>query len=649
MNEVRSISSEPKNLSKRIRILLVDDEVSFLEMSKIFLHRINPSFIINTSTSAINALTVLKSVDYDVIVSDYQMPLMNGLQFLEKIRKQNINDPFIMLTGKGREEVAIKALNLGANRYLQKGGDPASQYKILAKAVMDEVEYRDAELALLASEEQYRNLYTTALVGLFRIHLKSGRILQINKIAANMFGYSSVDELLKRETYVSDQLTREQRSYLYKQLMTSKGFNDYETQITRPDGGLMHVSVSAKLYPDTGYFEGMIKDITKRKETQERLEQSEARYRKFFEESPVSLWEEDFSEVRSHINKRRDTGIDDFRSYFDEHPEEIRKCASLVKIIDINQAALNLYKARTKEELFGNLENIFIEESYETFKEELISLTEGKTEFMGISPGKNLKGEEISFELYYSIGEGHEKTWSRILISIIDVTERKRTEKALEKSKDRERVLHTLLRHDLGNNLTKINGYLDLICYSDISKEIRNSVEKASIICNESSQLLTKITRLIDIEIEEETSKVDVGKYLRRAIIKNQVKAEEKNISIEYHEASFLVIGGSLLEELFYNLIENSIKHSKCTKIRIQVKVEEGENKVRIIIEDDGVEVPFELRDKIFSSDNPQDELNGIGLGTYLIRKIAERYNGKVLARKSELGGARFDLILNGK
>ena len=68
---MRSISSEPKALSKRIRILLVDDEVSFLEMSRVFLRRINPFFIINTSTSAINALTALKSVDYDIIISDY--------------------------------------------------------------------------------------------------------------------------------------------------------------------------------------------------------------------------------------------------------------------------------------------------------------------------------------------------------------------------------------------------------------------------------------------------------------------------------------------------------------------------------------------------------------------------------------------------
>ena len=119
-----------------MKILYVDDEESLLEVAKIFLERNNSNFSITTCTSAVKGLQKIKADSFDVIISDYQMPIMDGLEFLRKIKEEiDYSVPFIIFTGKGREEVAIEALNLGANRYIQKGADIKSQYVVLAQAI----------------------------------------------------------------------------------------------------------------------------------------------------------------------------------------------------------------------------------------------------------------------------------------------------------------------------------------------------------------------------------------------------------------------------------------------------------------------------------------------------------------------------------
>ncbi|WGI17721.1 response regulator [Methanonatronarchaeum sp. AMET-Sl] len=121
-------------------VVLVDDDKGFLDLSKTYLESYD-GIEIKVFDNPKNVLDYIERDCIDCIVSDYQMPDMDSLNFLKKVRDRRKDLPFIMFTGKGREEVAMEALNLGADRYLQKGGDPKSQYNVLYKAIVQEVDH----------------------------------------------------------------------------------------------------------------------------------------------------------------------------------------------------------------------------------------------------------------------------------------------------------------------------------------------------------------------------------------------------------------------------------------------------------------------------------------------------------------------------
>jgi len=135
------------NMPTRISVLYVDDEPDLLELGRQFLE-IRGEFAVSTTESVADAKAMLLNKPFDAIISDYHMPETNGIEFLKYIRQQYPDIPFILFTGRGREEVVIEAINNGAEAYLQKGGAPLPQFTELAQKIRGAVGKQRAKRTL---------------------------------------------------------------------------------------------------------------------------------------------------------------------------------------------------------------------------------------------------------------------------------------------------------------------------------------------------------------------------------------------------------------------------------------------------------------------------------------------------------------------
>ncbi len=161
-----------------------------------------------------------------------------------------------------------------------------------------------------------------------------------------------------------------------------------------------------------------------RTELEQRIQEST----ELFDNSPVSLWEEDIGELNEHLSALRRSGVNDFAGYFGQHPEELTKCSALIKVVKVNKATLALYKARDLGELTQGLSRVFVEESYQAFGRELVALADGKTAFESEAITRTLAGDKLEILLKLALLPDRR----RVLISIIDLTDRKKIENDLQ-------------------------------------------------------------------------------------------------------------------------------------------------------------------------------------------------------------------------
>lgn len=158
------------------------------------------------------------------------------------------------------------------------------------------------------------------------------------------------------------------------------------------------------------------------------LRKSEERFRLVFENSPVSIWEEDFSGVKALFDALRQKGVTDLEAFLAENPEATRQFAEAVKVVDVNRATVTLHGAASKDELLTGLVRTFTPESFDAFRQELVCLWGGGTEMVRDAVVKTLDGDLRQVTVYFTVCPGQEPTLSRVLVSLIDITERKRAE-----------------------------------------------------------------------------------------------------------------------------------------------------------------------------------------------------------------------------
>ena len=168
------------------RVVYVDDEPRLLEITKLFLEE-DDEIQVDIEGYPRRALDNISTDHYDVVVCDYQMPEMNGIELLKALRGIGDRTPFILFTGRGREEVAIEALNNGADFYLQKGGDPNVQFRELKNAIIQLAQRSKAEGLVAQGERKYRDLVEGANSIILKLD-PVGNIIFLNTFGKQFFG-----------------------------------------------------------------------------------------------------------------------------------------------------------------------------------------------------------------------------------------------------------------------------------------------------------------------------------------------------------------------------------------------------------------------------------------------------------------------------
>jgi PAS domain S-box-containing protein len=171
----------------------------------------------------------------------------------------------------------------------------------------------------------------------------------------------------------------------------------------------------------------------KTKRAKAALGTNEERLRNIFDSAPISIWEEDFSEVKKDLDELKAQGVSDFRGYLKDHPEFVRAAMKKLKVIDVNEMTLKLYEAKNKNELLGSKDKTFGPETLVAFREELSALAEGKTFFGGEVMDRTVRGNPL--HLWRTIVFPQEAVeFKSVLVCLTDITEQKRVEEELKHS-----------------------------------------------------------------------------------------------------------------------------------------------------------------------------------------------------------------------
>ena len=175
-----------------------------------------------------------------------------------------------------------------------------------------------------------------------------------------------------------------------------------------------------------------LENITPEEKARKLLTEREAYARNLFELSPVSLWVEDFSTIRTLMDEVRERGIQDFPTFMRVHPDFVIRCMEEIRVIDINQHTLQMFGAPDKQALIQQLDKVFRDEMTDSFQDQLLDLWQGKTFQQREVVNYRLSGEALHIHMQFDVMPGHEEKWDMVLVSLVDITARKKAEAYLE-------------------------------------------------------------------------------------------------------------------------------------------------------------------------------------------------------------------------
>lgn len=205
-------------------------------------------------------------------------------------------------------------------------------------------------------------------------------------------------------------------------------------------------------------------------------------YRMLYDQSPVSLWVEDFSEVYTALMELKKAGVQDIRAYLHTYPEEFLKCSQLLKIVDVNNTTLKLFGAKDKAELIQNIHTIFSGEAAESIIESMVAISEGRKRFEGQGINYDLKGNALHFRISWSIPGDQEDDMTSVIVAMQDTTSLDRVRKELEEREALfrcifEQASEGMLLLDAQGKILLVNQSMETLCGVSADKVVGNKLE----------------------------------------------------------------------------------------------------------------------------------------------------------------------------
>ena len=417
---------------------------------------------------------------------------------------------------------------------------------------------------------------------------------------------------------------------------------------------------------DRTFFEvvaRMFGTIIDHRQAMDAMRESSENYRSLFENAPAALWVEDFSEVKCYLEQLRQEGIEDLAAHFNSNPGAVAECAARVRVLDVNQQALELYQAPDKQALMTGLSRIVTPQSLEAFSVDLTIIDAGGLHSTTEIENLTLAGEKRQLVMQWFVAPGHETDYARVFLSFLDITETKALEAQLLQAQKMESVgtLAGGIAHDFNNIMQAISGYAQLLLWErrpeDPDYDNLIAIEKAADRANRlTRQLLTfsrqvpSVLKPVDLNAEIESLRV----ILERTI--------PKMIRIECHLAPDICMVNadrSQMEQVLMNLSINAsdampeggrlvfetrnidLDREYC---RTHPEAHEGPH-VLMSVSDTGHGMDPETQRRIFDPFfTTQDIGRGSGLGLALVYGIIKSHNGHIQCYSEPGQGACFKI-----
>lgn len=353
-------------------------------------------------------------------------------------RGTSFDSEYRLLTKDGRE---IWVRDVGHILPAQNGNAP-----IVQGTLMDITKRKQVEKALSVSQQNYAALINSIDGIVWEADAQTFQFYFVSQQAERLLGYP-VEQWTSEPTFWRDHIYPDDRTWVVEYCMAStrqKRSLDFEYRMIAADGRIVWLRDIVTVIVENDQpvrLRGVMVDITKYKQIEEALQDSERRYRALFDSTPVAIWEEDFSRVKQYVDALKEKGITDIGAYFRSNPAALKECMGAIRIRDVNDAAVRMYKAESRESLIRNSYEQPGKGEFKHNADDFAAIAEGRTSRTWEGEDETVSGEPIEISVTWSVVPGHEADYSRVIVTTIDVTERRRAERELRTSNERFNII----------------------------------------------------------------------------------------------------------------------------------------------------------------------------------------------------------------